>query len=85
MAGSKKLLRIRFDLGGFTKTTLGGLGLKYDPDELIGKKVAVLVNIRERDMMGEKSQCMVLAAEGPDGSLGILVPMRDVPEGSRVR
>ncbi|MDP7974940.1 MAG: methionine--tRNA ligase [Thermoprotei archaeon] len=85
VAGSKKLLRIRFDLGGFTKTTLGGLGLKYDPDELIGKKVAVLVNIRERDMMGEKSQCMVLAAEGPDGSLGILVPMRDVPEGSRVR
>jgi|GEM_PF-12532 len=82
--GSKKLLRIKFDFGGFTKTTLGGLGVKYSPEELVGKKVAVLVNIKERDMMGEKSECMVLAAEGEDGSLGILVPMRDVPEGSRV-
>ncbi|WP_449463287.1 methionine--tRNA ligase [Tardisphaera miroshnichenkoae] len=82
--GSKKLLRIKFDFGGFTKTTLGGLGLKYEPEELIGKKIAVLVNIKGREMMGEKSECMVLAAEGSDGSLGILVPMRDVPEGSRI-
>ena len=82
--GSKKLLRIKFDFGGFTRTTLGGLGLKYSPEELIGKKVAVLVNIKGREMMGERSECMVLAAEGSDGSLGILAPMRDVPEGSRV-
>ena len=84
VSGSKKLLRIKFDFGGFAKTTLGGLGIKYSPEDLIGKKVAVLVNIREREMMGERSECMVLAAEGKDGSLGILVPLRDVPEGSRV-
>lgn len=71
---SKKLLKLKVDLGIETRTVLSGISEHFKPEEIIGKKVLYLANLAPRKMMGMESQGMILMAEDRDGSLTFLSP-----------
>jgi methionyl-tRNA synthetase len=81
---SDKLLRLEVDLGPLgVRQILAGIGKHYQPEELIGRRIAVLANLPPRKMMGLQSQGMVLAA-GDGDVLSVLSPGREVPLGSTI-
>ena len=66
---SKKLLRLEVDLGFEQHQILAGVAEVMTPEEMVGRKVAIVANLKPRKMMGLESQGMVLMAEDPDGNL----------------
>jgi methionyl-tRNA synthetase len=81
---SDKLLRLEVDLGPLgTRQILAGIGKHYTPEQLLGKRVAVLTNLPPRKMMGLESHGMVLAA-GDGALLSVLQPSDEVPAGSTI-
>jgi methionyl-tRNA synthetase len=81
---SKKLLKLRVSLGTEERTVLAGIAEHYTPADLVGKKVVVVANLQPAKLMGIESQGMVLAGEGGQG-LGVIMPDRDLPPGSKVK
>jgi methionyl-tRNA synthetase len=80
---SKKLLKVSVEIGGEKRTVVAGIAEHYEPENIIGKKVVILVNLLPRKVMGIESQGMILAAS--DGEiLSIVTPEKDVPTGSVV-
>jgi len=80
---SNKLLKLLVEIAGEKRTVVAGISKSYKPEDLIGKKVLMLVNLKPRKVMGVESQAMIMAAhDGED--LAILLPDRDVPSGSEV-
>lgn len=77
-----KLLHETVDIGGKTISVLSGIAQQYKPEDLVGKKVVVVVNLPPREMKGLVSEGMIVCAEGPDGTLSILSPEKDLPAGS---
>lgn len=71
---SKKLLKLKIDIGLDTRTVLSGISEHFRPEEIVGKKVLYLANLAPRKMMGMESQGMILMAEDRDGSLTFLSP-----------
>jgi methionyl-tRNA synthetase len=81
---SDKLLRLEVDLGPLgTRQILAGIGKHYTPEQLIGRRVAVLANLPPRKMMGLESHGMVLAA-GDGTLLSVLQPEAELPAGSTI-
>ena len=81
--GSKKLIKMTVSLGdGETRTVVSGISEYYQPEELIGKHVIFVSNLKPAKLMGIESQGMILAAS-KDGSLK--GPFVDMPAGSRVK
>ncbi|MFQ5880930.1 MAG: methionine--tRNA ligase [Candidatus Methylomirabilales bacterium] len=83
--GSKKLLKLTVRLGTEARTMVAGLQGEYAEEALIGKKVAVVANLRPAKLMGVESQGMILAAEDDHGHIVLLTPDRDIPPGSKIR
>ena len=81
---SKKLLKLSIDTGIDKRTILSGISQHFEPEELIGKQVTVLVNLAPRKMMGIESEGMVLMAEDATGDLRLVVPQMEVKDGSEV-
>ncbi len=83
--GSERLIKMKIDLGKEvgTRQIIAGVALHYQVDQLVGKKVAVLVNLESKKMMGMESSGMILAAG--DEQIAFLMPDKDVPAGSIVR
>ena len=81
--GSKKILKLKVDVGGKPRQVMGGLGESYSPEELVGKQVAVVCNLTPRKIMGEMSEGMLLAAEDAAG-LHLLSPDSDTRSGSEI-
>lgn len=81
--GSNKLMRIQIDDGMGGRTILAGIAQHINPDDLAGKQVVFVANLKPRKMMGEMSQGMVLAASGGE-KLFILRPTGEVAPGTRV-
>ncbi len=79
-----KLLKLTVRIGEETRTILAGIAEMYQPDELIGKQIAVVANLKPRKMRGIESQGMLLAAD-VEGQAILLHPETKVPSGSRVR
>jgi tRNA-binding protein len=81
--GSEKLLKLRVSLGDEERTLVAGIGKNYAPEELVGKKVVMLANLKPRKLFGIESQGMILAA-GDGENLSVLLPEKDVKEGAKV-
>lgn len=82
--GTQKLMRLEVDLGGERRQLVAGLAEHYRPEELVGKKVVVVANLKPARIRGVESRGMLLAADD-GGSLALLVPDREVRSGAKVR
>ncbi|MDE6791239.1 MAG: methionine--tRNA ligase, partial [Clostridia bacterium] len=65
-----------------TLSVLSGIAKYYTPEEMVGKKVIVVTNLPPREMKGLLSEGMIICAEGPDGTLSVVSPEKDLPDGS---
>ena len=81
---SKKLIKIIVDFGSEKRQAVAGLLKYYTPEELVGKKCVFLLNLQRRVLAGVESQCMILAAEDSEGNISVLVPEKDIVEGSKI-
>ncbi len=81
---SKKLIQLQVDFGAEKRQAVAGILKWYTPEELVGKKCVFLLNLQRRMIAGLESQCMILAAEDPDGNITVLVPEKDLAEGSKI-
>ena len=84
VSNSKKLIRMIVDFGSEKRQAVAGLLKYYNPEELVGKKCVFLLNLQRRMLAGLESQCMVLAAEDSEGNVTVLVPEKDIAEGSKI-
>ncbi|MCS7128966.1 MAG: methionine--tRNA ligase subunit beta [Sulfolobales archaeon] len=83
--GSSKLIKLSVDLGDLgVRQIIAGVGLWYKPHELVGKQVAVVVNMQPRKMLGFISEGMILAADTANGPV-LLTVEKSVEPGSKVR
>ncbi len=80
---SRKLIKLTISLGDEERTIVGGIALHYNPDELVGKKIIVIKNLKPRKLMGITSQGMLLAATN-ENEFSLLTLDRDVKEGSKI-
>ncbi|MCR4618234.1 MAG: methionine--tRNA ligase [Lachnospiraceae bacterium] len=81
---SKKLLCSRVKIGSKVRQILSGIKANYSPEEMVGKKVMVLVNLQPREIAGLTSEGMILCAEDAEGKLAIMVPEREMPAGAEI-
>ncbi|MDE6585377.1 MAG: methionine--tRNA ligase [Clostridia bacterium] len=77
-----KLLHETVSLGNKTISVLSGIAKHYTAEEMVGKRVIVVCNLPPREMKGLLSEGMIVCAEAPDGTLSIVSPEKDVPDGS---
>ncbi|CDI48294.1 methionine--tRNA ligase [Clostridium tetani] len=83
--GAKKLLKLRVDLGGEERQVISGIAQYYKPEELVGKSVVLVANLKPAKLRGELSQGMILAAATDDDSKLFTVSIPDeLPTGSQV-
>ncbi|AEF97169.1 methionine--tRNA ligase [Methanotorris igneus] len=82
---SKKLLKLIVDIGGEERQIVAGIKGHYTPEELVGKKVIVVCNLKPAKLCGVKSEGMLLAGENEDGSVVSLLTIdKDLPAGSKI-
>ncbi len=79
-----KLLVLQIDLGGERRQICAGLRQHYQPEDLVGKQIVVVANLAPRQMRGEPSQGMLLAASDSDGRVIVISPSQPVSAGSKV-
>jgi methionyl-tRNA synthetase len=82
--GSDKLMKLQVKIGDERRQILAGIKQKYGAEDLIGRQVVVVTNLKPRKMMGMESQGMVLAADDADGQAILLEPDKEAPEGTSV-
>ena len=82
---AKKLLKLLVDTGIDKRTIVSGIAEHYQPEEIIGKEVCVLLNLAPRKIRGVESQGMVLMAENKDGKLTFVSPEEKMSPGSEIR
>ena len=83
--GAKKLLKLKVDLNGEERQVVSGIAVHYKPEELVGKYVVLVANLKPVKLRGELSQGMILAASTDDDSILTLVNPGELPTGSQVR
>ncbi|MCR5107719.1 MAG: methionine--tRNA ligase [Lachnospiraceae bacterium] len=81
---SKKLLCSKVKIGSQVKQIVSGIKAYYKPEEMVGKKVMVLVNLKPATLAGVVSEGMLLCAEGADGRLSLVSPESDMPSGAEI-
>lgn len=81
---SKKLLCSQVKIGSQVKQIVSGIKKYYTPEEMVGKKVMVLVNLKPAKLAGVLSEGMLLCAEDADGNLALVVPEREMPAGAEI-
>ena len=85
VAKTKKLLKLTIDTGIDKRTVVSGIAECFDPGELTGKQVSILVNLEPRKIRGIESQGMILMAEDPQGKLVFISPAGTSENGSVIR
>ena len=81
---SKKLLKLTVKLGEETRTVVSGIALAYTPEQLIGKKLAMVTNLKPAKLCGIVSEGMIICAENAEGKLAFLTPESDIEDGSEI-
>ncbi len=82
---AKKLLKLKVDLNGEERQVISGIAMNYKPEELVGKYVVLVANLKPVTLRGELSQGMIIAAATDDDSVLNLVNPGELPTGSVVR
>lgn len=85
VAKTKKLLKLTIDTGIDKRTVVSGIAEFFDPTEIIGRQVAILVNLEPREIKGILSQGMILMAENHNGRLDFVAPQTPFDAGSTIR
>ena len=81
---SKKLLCSQVKIGSQVKQIVSGIRKHYTPEEMVGKKVMVLVNLKPAKLAGVVSEGMLLCAEDENGELALMVPEKKMPSGAEI-
>ncbi|HJD13144.1 MAG TPA: methionine--tRNA ligase [Candidatus Ruminococcus avistercoris] len=81
---SKKLLCSQVKIGSQVRQIVSGIKAHYKPEEMVGKKVMVLVNLKPAKLAGVMSEGMILCAEDENGELALMVPDKDMPAGAEI-
>lgn len=81
---SKKLLCSQVRIGSEVKQIVSGIKAHYTPEDMVGKKVMVLVNLKPAKLAGVLSEGMLLCAENEKGELSLMVPEKDMPAGAEI-
>ncbi|MCI8871938.1 MAG: methionine--tRNA ligase [Lachnospiraceae bacterium] len=84
VAKSKKLLCSQVQIGSQVKQIVSGIRKYYTPEEMVGKKVMVLVNLKPAKLAGVLSEGMLLCAENENGELALVAPEKDMPSGAEI-
>jgi len=82
---SKKLLKLRIDVGTEQRTIVAGIAEAYQPDQLVGRSIVIVANLKPAKLMGIESNGMVLAASVEGGLPNLLAVDPSMPPGTRVR
>jgi methionyl-tRNA synthetase len=85
VAGADKLLQLQVDIGDEVRQIVAGIALAYKPEDLVGRKVVVVVNLPPRKLRGVESNGMIVAASMPDGLPVLAGFLEDVPVGARLK
>ena len=81
---SKKLLCSQVKIGNQVRQIVSGIRKYYSPEEMVGKKVMVVTNLKPATLAGVKSEGMILCAEDADGNLSLMVPEKKMPAGAEI-
>ena len=81
---SRKLLCSQVRIGSQVRQIVSGIKSDYTPEEMVGKKVMVVTNLKPAKLAGIMSEGMILCAEDADGHLALLTPDRDMPAGAEI-
>ena len=81
---SKKLLCSKVKVGSQVKQIVSGIKAHYTPEDMVGKKVMILVNLKPAKLAGVLSEGMLLCAEDAEGVLSLMVPEKDMPAGAEI-
>ena len=81
---SKKLLCSQVKIGSQVKQIVSGIKAYYTPEEMVGKKVMVLVNLKPAKLAGVLSEGMLLCAEDADGNFALMTPEKEMPAGAEI-
>ena len=81
---SKKLLCSQVKIGSQVKQIVSGIRSAYSPEEMVGKKVMVLVNLKPAKLAGVLSEGMLLCAEDAEGYLALLTQEKNMPAGAEI-
>ena len=81
---SRKLLCSQVKIGSQVKQIVSGIKAHYTPEEMVGKKVMVLVNLKPAKLAGVLSEGMLLCAEDADGNLALMTPEKKMPAGAEI-
>ena len=81
---SKKLLCSQVKIGSQVKQIVSGIKAHYSPEEMVGKKVMVLVNLKPAKLAGVMSEGMIMCAEDEEGNLSLMVPEKKMPAGAEI-
>lgn len=84
LEGSEKLMKLQVQIGDEPRQIIAGIKKSYSPEDLIGRQIIVVANLKPAKLMGHESQGMLLAADDVDGSPILLQPDRETPEGTSV-
>jgi len=85
VAKTKKLLKLTIDTGLDKRTVVSGIAEYFEPENIIGKQVSILINLEPREIKGILSQGMILMAENTDGKLSFVAPFENLTNGSVIR
>lgn len=85
VAKTKKLLKLTIDTGIDKRTVVSGIAEHYEPENIIGQQVTILINLASRNLKGIDSEGMILMAENHDGELCFVSPSKSFTNGSEVR
>ncbi len=83
--GADRLLKLQIDVGDGRRQIVAGIAKHYKPEELVGRRIIVVKNLKPAKLRGELSQGMLLAASTPDGKLELVSVSANMPAGSRVK
>ena len=81
---SKKLLCSQVKIGSQVRQIVSGIKAHYSPEEMVGKKVMVLVNLKPAKLAGVLSEGMILCAEDAEGNLALVTPEKNMPAGAEI-